>query len=96
MVLPLTLSVPPAPSPTTAGSICPGLWSRVQSLPGVFGRGLRGRFRLLILPTPAVSADTEVVGGDGQHHAHLGPGSCLLLPPTHLHRPHHLQVSPWG
>lgn len=46
--------------------------------------------------TPTVSADTEVVGGDGQHHSHLGPGSRLLLPPTHLHQPHHLQVSPLG
>lgn len=55
-----------------------------------------GRFGLLILPCPTVSADTEVVGAHGQHHAHLGPGSHLLLPPTHLHQPHHLQVSSWG
>jgi hypothetical protein len=55
-----------------------------------------GRFRLLILPHLTVSADTEVVGRDGQHHTYLGPGSHLLLPPTHLHQPHHLQVSPLG
>lgn len=55
-----------------------------------------GWFRLLILPIPTVSADTEVVGGDGQHHPHLGPGSRLLLPPTNLHQPHHLQVSSLG
>lgn len=34
-----------------------------------------------------------MVGGDGQHDPHLGPASRLLLPTSHLHQPHHLQVS---
>lgn len=67
--------------------MCPN--SCLESL----GRGCGGDSgSFLILLTSTVSADTEVVGGDGQHHTHLGPGSCLLLPSSHLHRSHHLQV----
>lgn len=51
----------------------------------------------LMFPHPTVSADTEVVGGDGQQHdPHLGPASRLLLPASHLHQPYRLQVSALG
>lgn len=49
--------------------------------------------RTLISPHSTVSADTEVVGRDGQHNPHLGPASRLLLPASHLYQPHRLQVS---
>lgn len=52
--------------------------------------------RTLTFPHSAVSADTEVVGGDGQHDPHLGAASRLLLPASHLHQPYRLQVSALG